>query len=263
MGNYKGEYKDGKYHGQGTMIYDSGEYYNGEYNCGLKCGNGVFAWPDNRVYEGGFKDDVRCGHGIMRWPDGSTYEGEWKDDKRHGVGICRWADGRVYNGEWQNDEKHGAGTMRYADGSVWTGVWTNGKKAKETTNEGKKAEQGEELYVPEAAEVSRDNIIVCWPEEEASCILPYEYSCKEFSSILNCNDLDEAFSGKLKELSGYFGVKIVCVYDNNAIINGAALNAFACNITADSICGGCIICAKAENNYAPLSKQIIKAILDC
>ena len=41
---YVGEYKDGKWHGQGTYTYADGENYVGEYKDGEKEGQGTFTF---------------------------------------------------------------------------------------------------------------------------------------------------------------------------------------------------------------------------
>ena len=59
---YIGEFKDDKYHGQGTLKFADGEKYIGE-----------------------FKDDKRHGQGTYTSPDGTKYVGEWKDGK-----VVKW-----------------------------------------------------------------------------------------------------------------------------------------------------------------------------
>ena len=72
---YKGEWQDGKPHGQGTMSMAG-------------------ACNDN---------------------DGRKYEGEWRDGKEHGKGTMSMADGRKYEGEWHDGKPDGWGTMTMAD----------------------------------------------------------------------------------------------------------------------------------------------------
>ena len=58
---YVGEWRDGKYHGQGT-----------------------FTWASGAKYVGGFKDDKRHGQGTFTGASGTKYVGGWKDGKRDG-----------------------------------------------------------------------------------------------------------------------------------------------------------------------------------
>jgi len=57
---YIGEFKDGKYHGQGTWIY------NGTYKG---------AWENNRMH----------GHGTFTTNQGNVHQGVWDDNKLNGV----------------------------------------------------------------------------------------------------------------------------------------------------------------------------------
>ena len=61
---YVGEWKDGKWHGQGTHT-----------------------WPDGIKYVGEFKDNKYHGQGAITSPDGKKYVGEFKDGKEHGQGT--------------------------------------------------------------------------------------------------------------------------------------------------------------------------------
>ena len=105
---YVGEFKNGKYHGQGTFIYISGDKYVGE-----------------------FKNGKRNGQGIYTSVDGHEYVGELRDNKQHGRGTLtfgpksKWA-GDIYVGEWKDGRYHGQGTYSYADESIKEGVWENG-----------------------------------------------------------------------------------------------------------------------------------------
>ena len=97
---YVGEFKNGKYHGQGTFIYVSGDKYVGE-----------------------FKNGKRNGQGIYTSVDGHEYVGELRDNKQHGRGTLtfgpksKWA-GDIYVGEWKDGRYHGQGTYSYADESI-------------------------------------------------------------------------------------------------------------------------------------------------
>ena len=53
---YKGEWEDGKYHGQGVFTWLDGGRHEGEFEDGLPNGQGVSIQPDGNRYEGEFKD---------------------------------------------------------------------------------------------------------------------------------------------------------------------------------------------------------------
>merc|ERR1711964_970716 len=60
---YEGEFKDGQYHGQGTLTYE-----------------------DGGIYEGRFQNGVRHGPGIMNYANGDQFDGRWENDqRRHGA----------------------------------------------------------------------------------------------------------------------------------------------------------------------------------
>ena len=79
-GNYVGEWKDNKMHGQGTYTYTNGDKFVGKY-----------------------KDDKRHGRGIFTTANGYKYVGEFKDNKRHGQGTYTFPDGVKKSGYWKND----------------------------------------------------------------------------------------------------------------------------------------------------------------
>ena len=60
---YVGEWKDGKYNGQGTYTFANGDKYVGE-----------------------FKDDQSNGQGTYTYASGAKYVGEFKDGKYNGQG---------------------------------------------------------------------------------------------------------------------------------------------------------------------------------
>ena len=80
---YVGEWKDGKYHGQGTYIFGSGPHlgdiYVGEWKDNKKHGQGTYTFADGEKYVGEWKDGKQNGQGTYTYPDGSTYVGEWKE----------------------------------------------------------------------------------------------------------------------------------------------------------------------------------------
>jgi hypothetical protein len=106
-GMYKGQLKDGKPEGYGTVTY-----------------------KDGSKFEGHFRGGKRQGQGKLIAADGKTvaYEGEWKDDKRNGKGQSyeHYSDKDdkmfiKYNGLWVNDVKQGAGV-------AW--IYKNGEEIK-------------------------------------------------------------------------------------------------------------------------------------
>ncbi len=89
---YVGEWKNGKYHGQGTLSFLNGQ----------KQGQGTYTWSIGREYIGQWKEGKKHGQGTLAWPSGQKYVGELKDDKYHGQGTHTWPDGEVWSGPWKD-----------------------------------------------------------------------------------------------------------------------------------------------------------------
>ena len=83
---YVGEFKGGKYNGQGALTFGLESDWGGD------------------KYVGEFKDDDFYGQGTYTYADGDKYVGEWKDDKKHGQGTFTAADGSVQSGLWKDGE---------------------------------------------------------------------------------------------------------------------------------------------------------------
>ncbi|MBR6784137.1 MAG: TIR domain-containing protein, partial [Clostridia bacterium] len=132
---YYGEYKNGKYHGKGKLIYPESserDFYYGEFNEGKLHGNGQMFYKDGTVFEGEFDSCEIIGRfeatGKIIYSNGDVYEGEWKDDNPEGRGVKRYKNGDVYEGDWVNGKHHGNGKMSYVGGNVYDGEWVNGKR---------------------------------------------------------------------------------------------------------------------------------------
>ena len=60
----RGQWRDGKRHGQGTKT-----------------------WANGNRYEGQWRDNNRNGHGTMIFTDGDRYVGQWRNNMPHGRGV--------------------------------------------------------------------------------------------------------------------------------------------------------------------------------
>ena len=60
--------------------------YGGEFKYGKKHGKGKMLYNDGRVYEGDWKGNKKNGKGKYSHPEGAVYEGDWLDGKKHGKG---------------------------------------------------------------------------------------------------------------------------------------------------------------------------------
>ena len=111
-----------------TFKFDNGRKYVGEWKDGKFTGEGTLTFPDEGEYIGSFKDNLFHGQGTYSHPDGNKYVGEWKDDKPNGQGTMTLADGDKYVGEWKDFQKHGHGTFTYENGDEYVGEFEQGKQ---------------------------------------------------------------------------------------------------------------------------------------
>ena len=81
-----GRNQDGKYHGKGTLIWSNGQKYVGEFKDGKWDGQGVFAFFD-KSYVGEFKDDEYHGQGTFTFSNVKKYVGEWGNGRKTGEGT--------------------------------------------------------------------------------------------------------------------------------------------------------------------------------
>ena len=75
---YKGEFKDGKRHGQGTIIYPDGSEYVGQWQNNSPNGQGTLTYFYGEIYVGEFRNGMRQGIGSHTYGNIMQYEGEWK-----------------------------------------------------------------------------------------------------------------------------------------------------------------------------------------
>ena len=85
--SYTGQWKDDKYHGEGTYSTVNGFTCKGLWEKGKMNGNGEEKFADGNSYVGEFKNDRRDGHGTYTLANGAlAYEGGFKNGKAHGEG---------------------------------------------------------------------------------------------------------------------------------------------------------------------------------
>ena len=63
--NYSGYFKNGNFHGLGSLLLESGSWYLGDWKNGLQDGNGIFISKDGFRYTGKFKNNKYHGDGIF------------------------------------------------------------------------------------------------------------------------------------------------------------------------------------------------------
>lgn len=143
---YRGNFKDGKYHGNGklTQMISRFErsYYDGNWDMGVRSGRGTFYNGRDKLYIGEWKNDKRNGHGayffgLKDWTENKysehwlaehteNYTGDFVNDLYQGQGTYRWPDGQKYVGGFFANDKHGPGTFIYPSGTIRNQVWEYG-----------------------------------------------------------------------------------------------------------------------------------------
>ena len=123
---YIGQFENGFFQGQGTVIFDDGETYTGEFKEDLFNGYGTYIFSNGSKYIGDFLNGDFHGNGFYTFYNGETYEGEYKENKRHGFGNYKFNDGQEYIGEFKNDNYDGFGTLFLKDGDIYEGEFKNG-----------------------------------------------------------------------------------------------------------------------------------------
>ena len=149
---YKGEWKDGAFHGQGILqeawgdifignfvmnkaeglgkqeIYKDGEIvgsFAGEFKNDFLNGQGYMEYEGCR-YEGNFIDSKLNGEGQIICDNGYQAKGFFKDDYLNGEGYESWENGTNQSGEFKEGYLDGEGEINYADGSKEYGTFLEG-----------------------------------------------------------------------------------------------------------------------------------------
>uniref|UniRef100_A0A8C9IYH2 MORN repeat containing 1 n=2 Tax=Panthera tigris TaxID=9694 RepID=A0A8C9IYH2_PANTA len=123
-GYYEGEFTDGEITGEGCRIWaSSGNTYSGQFVLGEPQGRGVMTYRAGGCYEGELSHGVREGYGRLVDRDGQAYWGWFHDNQRHGQGHMVFRNGDEYEGDWVRDQRQGHGVLCCADGSTYEGQW--------------------------------------------------------------------------------------------------------------------------------------------
>ncbi|XP_006871840.1 PREDICTED: MORN repeat-containing protein 1 [Chrysochloris asiatica] len=144
---YEGEWKEGKKHGHGKLLFKDGSYYegdfvdgeitgkgrrhwalsgntySGQFVLGEPHGQGVMQYGAGGRYEGAFSHGTREGHGLLVDQEGQVYQGSFHNHKRHGHGQMLFRNGDQYEGDWVLDQRQGHGVLSCTDGSTYEGQW--------------------------------------------------------------------------------------------------------------------------------------------
>ena len=126
---YEGDFKDGKWHGNGTYCWPDGGKYIGQFLNGLLHGEGVLYHTNgtsNKVtYNNGNCISIIPNNIREEYSDGAWYEGEMKNGVRHGQGTFGWPDGGRYVGQFSNGVLHGEGILYHVNGTSNKVIYEN------------------------------------------------------------------------------------------------------------------------------------------
>ena len=125
---YFGEWKDGRFNGQGTFTTSDGGKYVSEWKDGKQNGQGSTTFSDGSKYVGEYREGKFNGQGSRTYASDSKYVGEWKDGKQDGKGTYTFANGNKYVGEYKDGKYNGQGTFTTSDGDKYVGQWKDGKQ---------------------------------------------------------------------------------------------------------------------------------------
>lgn len=128
-GTYKGNFRNGKMHGQGTMIFNNGNKYVGNFVEGHMCGKGTFTYSNGDKYTGEFKEDNMNGRGKLTFANGGLYQGSFKDGNAEGYGTFLLPnEGLKYIGDVKNNVMDGEGTLYFLNEKQYVkGIFKNGE----------------------------------------------------------------------------------------------------------------------------------------
>ncbi len=113
---YEGDFKEGKFQGQGSYIFANGDTYKGAFAEDKFNGKGTYTFANGDVYEGNFKDDLFDGKGKLTTKV-ATYEGDFKAGRMEGKGVLKQPDGDSFEGDFLADVPY-RGIVKSGDGKV-------------------------------------------------------------------------------------------------------------------------------------------------
>ena len=147
--HYTGQWVNGLFEGNGTVIYRDGDVYTGQFLNGVPSGNGriIYKTGEHSSYTG----QILNGHlvnGELIYKNGDVYTGQFLNQLMHGKGTRVYIHNRdaephrrqteTYHGEFRNGRRSGNGTStrRNMFGDVMdakTGIFENDKFVSHST----------------------------------------------------------------------------------------------------------------------------------
>ena len=125
---YEGEFKNGLFHGWGTLYYRNGDKYEGNFRNDEKCGSGTFVYHNGDRYEGEFKNNVKEGRGKLFFHNGDRYVGGFGGDRMSGKGTLLYKSGNKYTGDFLDGRKSGNGSFSFTNGDRYEGEFKDDRR---------------------------------------------------------------------------------------------------------------------------------------
>lgn len=129
---YLGQWKKSRHgnssswEGLGTIKFRDNSCYRGQTKNGLFHGRGHMTYPDGDIYHGDYVQGKANGTGVLVNSKGTMYDGQWKDDKYHGKGRETFNFNKgFYDGEFVEGQKTGHGKFSM-DGITYEGQFAEG-----------------------------------------------------------------------------------------------------------------------------------------
>ncbi len=133
---YTGEFKDGRFHGEGSLQFAKGGEYTGLFRNGMVGGgDGVLTMPNGDQYIGHWENGRMNGIGTGSWVEGDKYIGFWKDNQFDGAGVLSVKGGLEYIGQWKDGSPNGAGVLKIPGGGVYKGTFETQSEIYDTEKE--------------------------------------------------------------------------------------------------------------------------------
>lgn len=121
---FVGDFKDGRYHGQGKITYGDTSSYEGEFVDGAFTGHGKYVTNGNE-YVGDFKEGRYHGKGKLTYSNNAYYEGDFVNGEFSGQGKYV-IDQSVYEGDFDAGNYNGMGKITYSESSYYEGQFVDG-----------------------------------------------------------------------------------------------------------------------------------------
>lgn len=76
---YKGQFLNGKRHGEGKYSWTNGDEYEGQWEEGKPHGYGIVSYGKGGSYTGELSQGQLDGRGLFEKPDGTKFDGVWEN----------------------------------------------------------------------------------------------------------------------------------------------------------------------------------------